>query len=202
MNTTCRDFFERMYEAKGDPWSFASSEYEQQRYATVLRFVPPGCFRNVFEPGCSVGELTVQLAERCGRVTAIDIAERAVETARRRCQLFDNVDVHQGCLPDDIPSGPLDLVMLSEIGYYFTEPELAELASALASRLEVGGQLIAVHWTGESKDHLLSGRRVHDLLGKHLPIDHLHGESHQWDDRDGFVLDIWRKAPANESRKT
>jgi SAM-dependent methyltransferase len=194
VSTTSRDFFERMYRASPDPWSFTSSDYERSRYARTLEFVPPGRFRNAFEPGCSIGELTAGLAERCGRVTAIDIAESAVETARERCRSLDNVDVRQGSLVDDLPPGPFDLVVFSEIGYYFTEARLVDLASDLAARLEEAGQLLAVHWTGVSADHVLSGRRVHELLREHLPMAHLHHEEQTWDDRDGFVLDVWRQS--------
>lgn len=198
MSTTSREFFERMYRERPDPWSFASREYEQQRYETILGFVPHGRFRRAFEPGCSVGELTARLAARCGFVTAIDIAETAVETARQRCRELTNVDVHQGSLLDDMPSDQFDLIVLSEIGYYFTKPQLTDLATDLASRLDDGGQLIAVHWTGVSEDHLLSGESVHRILRKRLPLEHLHHETHSSDDVDGFVLDIWRQLPSTD----
>jgi SAM-dependent methyltransferase len=194
MSTTSRGFFERMYRADRDPWSFASNDYERKRYSTILEFVPVGRFRMTFEPGCSIGELTSRLAERCGFVIAIDIAETAVELARRRCQNFANVDVHEGSLPEDIPDGPFDLIIFSEIGYYFTGPRLIALASELASHIEPGGQLLAVHWIGESADHLLTGQVVHDLLREHLPMDHVHHRTHRSRDRDGFVLDVWQEA--------
>lgn len=199
MNTTSRDFFERMYSAKQDPWSFASREYEQQRYETILSFVPHGRFRRAFEPGCSIGELTARLATRCGFVTAIDIAQAAVESARQRCLDLGNVDVHQGSLLDDMPSNHFDLVVFSEIGYYFTKSQLVGLAAELSSRIDDGGQLLAVHWTGVSADHILSGESVHRILRKHLPMEHLHHETHSADDDDGFVLDIWRQTPSTDS---
>jgi SAM-dependent methyltransferase len=192
MSTTSRDYFERIYRTSDDPWSFAFSEYELRRYETILKFVPPRCFRNVFEPGCSIGELTVRLAKRCGFVTAIDIADAAIESAQERCQGLRNVDVRQGALPDDIPAGPFDLIVFSEIGYYFTESQLIELGYELASRIEPRGQLLAAHWTGVSVDHLLTGERVHDLLRRHLPMEHFHHEQHTSPTHDGFVLDLWR----------
>ena len=198
MSTTSREFFERIYRNKPDPWSFASREYELQRYDTILGFVPHGRFRRAFEPGCSIGELTARLATRCGFVTAIDIAETAVETARERCSDFSNVDIHQGSLLDDMPADPFDLVVFSEIGYYFTESQLTDLAGDLAARLNDAGQLLAVHWTGVSADHILSGNSVHRILRKHLPLEHLHREAHSHDDGDGFVLDIWRKTPPTD----
>ncbi len=126
-------------------------------------------------------------------MTAIDIAEAAVETARDRCADVTNVDVHQGSLPDDVPAGPFDLIVFREIGYYFTRPELIELGETLASRIEPRGQLLAVHWTGASPDHILGGPEVHDILGKFLPLEHLHHETHPCDEQDGFALDIWRR---------
>ncbi len=159
MNTTSREFFERMYAETDDPWAFASNEYEQQRYATILGFVPHGRFRRAFEPGCSIGELTARLAGRCGFVTAIDVAEAAVDRARDRCGDLGNVDVHRGSLLDDMPQGPFDLVVFSEIGYYFVVAQLIELAHEIATRIEPRGQLIAVHWTGQSADHVLPGQR-------------------------------------------
>ena len=201
MNTTSRDFFERMYRARPDPWSFATSAYERKRYATTLRFVPPQCFQRVFEPGCSIGELTVELAARCGFVTAIDIAEPAVESARRRCAHLDNVDIHQGSLLEEMPAGPFDLVVFSEIGYYFTKSQLVEIGYALASRIEPRGQLLAVHWTGASPDHLIRGVQVHDLLRRGLPMEHLHHEVHPSQERDGFVLDLWRQSPTEGERR-
>ena len=196
MNTTSREFFERMYRTTNDPWSFASREYEQKRYETILSFVPHGRFRRAFEPGCSIGELTARLATRCGFVTAIDIAEGAVESARERCRDLVNVDIHQGSVLDDMPSEHFDLVVFSEIGYYFTKSQLSELAAELAARIDDGGQLLAVHWTGVSADHILSGESVHHVLRKHLPMEHLHRAAHSSDEFDGFVLDIWGQVPA------
>lgn len=198
MSTTSREFFERMYRTTQDPWSFASREYEKKRYETILSFVPHGRFRRAFEPGCSIGELTARLATRCGFVTAIDIAEAAVESARQRCRDLINVDVHQGSLLDDMPSDHFDLVVFSEIGYYFTRSQLIELATELSSRVDDGGQLLAVHWIGVSSDHILRGDSVHRILRKHLSMEHLHHETHLADDYDGFVLDIWRKTPSND----
>ena len=156
----------------------------------------PGSSTGCSSPDARSVELTVQLAERCGFVTAIDIAQAAIETARRRCSHLTNVDVHQGSLADDIPEGSFDLVVLSEIGYYFTKSQLVDLAATLASRIEPGGRLLAVHWTGVSSDHLMSGESVHGILREHLPMEHLHHESHPSGSEDGFVLDLWRSTRA------
>jgi len=202
VSTTDREFFEHLYRATPDPWSFASSDYERRRFARILAFVPQRCFRRVFEPGCSSGELTAALARRCGHVTAIDIAETAVAAARERCRRFDNVDVRLGSVLDEPPRGPFDLVVFSELGYYLSDRDLIDVGSMLASRIEPSGQLLASHWTGRSSDHVLDGARVHAILKENLPLEHFHHEARPWTERDGFVLDIWRKPPEVEELET
>lgn len=189
MSTTDASFFEAMYQADVDPWGFTRDAYERTRYRAVLRHVPAGRFADALEPGCSIGELTHQLARRCGHVTAFDISETAVMRARRRCHDLANVDIDQGRFPDDVPDRVFDLIVLSEIGYYFAEPELATIARRLP--LADGGRLVAVHWLGCSSDHLIGGRRVHEILDRELGLARVEHVEQFDEDRTGFVLDVW-----------
>ena len=102
------------------------------------------------------------------------------------------------------PTSPVDLVVLSEIGYYLTEPVLVDLAHRIRGVLTPGGRVVAVHWTGESSDHVLHGRDVHRILDTHLELDHRFGAEHRHDSwaehlvdpvrastTRGFLLDVW-----------
>ena len=97
---------------------------------------------------------------------ALDCSETAVARARGRCAGLAGVTVSAGELPHEHrPEGRFDLIVFSELGYYFDTPvELAGLRRAAVGSLDPGGHLIAVHWLGESADHLLSGDRVHRVL--------------------------------------
>jgi hypothetical protein len=121
-------------------------------------------YRSTFEPACSVDVLTTQLALISEQVHAIDISPTAITRATERCSAHCNVSVSRGRLPADIPTIDFDLIVFSEIGYYFNETVLAELAGKLVERLEPNGIFLAVHWLGNSPDHLLSGDRVHEIL--------------------------------------
>lgn len=196
LDPTSRQFFEMKYRENADPWSFASDTYEQSRYEVILEYVEAGRYERAFEPGCSIGVLTEQLAERCGHVLAIDIAESAVAMARRRCRGRSNVTIEQGSLSDNLPAGTFDLIVFSEIGYYFAERELERLARRMRHLLEADGSLIAAHWIGESGDHVLAGPRVHTLLDEHLGMTHVaHRDPVRGPCPDGFVLDIWTAGP-------
>ena len=178
--------FEHKYQASPDPWCFATSVYEQRRYATTLGSLQRAAYQTAFEPGCSVGELTALLAPRCRRVVATDLAPTAVARARTRCRHLDNVFVQVAAGATDVPDEPLDLIVFSEIGYYFDSETLRSYAAALAARLQPGGEFIAVHWLGHSRDHILHGDAVHDCLLTTLPLSWFQGSRHA-----GFRIDSW-----------
>ncbi len=56
-------YFDRMYSESADPWQLQSRWYERRKYAITLALLPYARYRHAFEPGCSVGVLTEQLAE-------------------------------------------------------------------------------------------------------------------------------------------
>jgi SAM-dependent methyltransferase len=167
MDTTSQEFFDAIYERSCDPWSFASDPTERARYADIVSLLGNVEFRAGFEPGCSIGELTVMLAPHCHELLATDISPRAVALARRRCRGLANVEVRQGRLPDDLPGPGVDLVVLSEIGYYFTADQLVGVLDALAALATGQALLVGSHWTGVSPDHLLSGDEVHGIISSH-----------------------------------
>ena len=82
LSPTSAEFFETMYAEREDPWEFASSQYERDRYAAIVRALGNRRYRRAFEPGCSIGILTPQLAAFCDRVEAMDISPTAVARAR------------------------------------------------------------------------------------------------------------------------
>jgi chemotaxis methyl-accepting protein methylase len=82
-----------------------------------------------------------------------------------------------------------DLIVLSEIAYYFDAAELYRIAKNLYERLSSGGTLLAVHWLGKSDDHLLHGDEVHDVLLDALPRKQQTGARHT-----GFRIDRWTRA--------
>lgn len=189
--TDCQSeaFFEARYQASDDPWEFASSSYELTRYHATLEALKRSSYRRAYEPGCSVGVLTLALSKRCDHLIACDISRSAVQRAQKRCEHCCNVEINQQDAKDGPPPGTFDLIVFSEMGYYLSGLSLKALAQDLAMRLEPGGEFVAVHWLGHSADHLLHGDEVHDLLGASLGCDSLGGSRHA-----GFRINSWRRA--------
>ncbi len=177
--------FEEFYRTNADPWKFATSQYELGRYTETLAALSRPSYGTAFEPGCSVGVLTAQLARICRRVVAIDVSRSAVDRARRRCAALPNAEIHRADMCTAI-SDNWDLVVFSEIGYYFRRDKLTEIAASMADRLRDGGEFVAVHWLGRSPDHVLHGDTVHEQLRASLPLRWLKGSRHP-----GFRIDTW-----------
>jgi SAM-dependent methyltransferase len=158
------EYFEQMYAASPDPWGLAERWYEQRKYAVTLALLPAARYASGFEPGCSVGVLTELLAGRCDRLLACDAAPAAVRAAARRTASLSNVRVEQRRLPADWPAGGFDLVVLSELLYYFGDGDLREVLGRSASALRPGGTLVAVHWRHAVPEYPRGGDEVHAAL--------------------------------------
>jgi len=168
-NPSSREFFEQMYTHDIDPWNFASDPYESSRYDAIVHCLSGKRFARAFEPGCSVGVLTARLALFCDHLLATDLSETAVARAMQRCAAYTNVHFLTASVAD-IDPGALDLLVLSEIGYYFNTLDLTRWAGRLLSRVRLGGTILTCHWRGVSSDHLLSGDQVQEVF-QHLAAD-------------------------------
>jgi SAM-dependent methyltransferase len=167
-------FFEAKYQKKADPWDFSSKPYELQRYNAIVSAIAHRRYARAFEPGCSIGVLTERLAAYCDEVYAIDFSPSASAQARMRCAHLAQVQVHCASLPEGIPKKDFDLLVLSEIGYYFTPQDWHHISTELIDSAPPGAIVLASHWLGRSQDHRISGDEVHEILLSHarLRIEH------------------------------
>jgi SAM-dependent methyltransferase len=159
--TLDRSYFERLYRDHQDPWEFRTRWYEARKRRLTMAALPDERYLSVFEPGCSIGLLTAELAERSDHVLATDISAQALEQARSA--LPGHVELRRGAIPTDWPAGRFDLIVLSEVGYYLDLEDchlLAELA------ITTGRDVIAVHWRHLVDDYPLTGDEVHEVIGR------------------------------------
>lgn len=164
---TIEDVFDRLYRDHDDPWHFGTSAYEARKRAITIASLPRARYRRAFEPGCSLGFLSEQLAARCDELVAWDASPRAIQAAQARVAERDGVAFAVAVIPERWPSGMFDLIVLSEIGYFLGRDALDEVARRCSASLEPGGDLMVVHWTGPIDGYPLDGADVHArLLGE------------------------------------
>jgi SAM-dependent methyltransferase len=157
-------YFDQMYAAAEDPWGLATRWYEARKYALSLALLPERRYGQAFEPGCSVGVLTGLLAARCDQVLAWDASAAAVRAAAGRTAGLPNVCVRRGAIPGDWPDGQFDLIVFSEVLYYFAGGDLDKVLDRAVASLRPGGSLLAVHWRHPVADYPRGGDDVHQVL--------------------------------------
>lgn len=143
-------YFEQLYARDPDPWKFATSDYERDKYAATIAALPAQRFRRCFEVGCSIGVLTRQLAARCDQVLGTDVADNALAQARERCVDLPGVRIERMVAPGEWPEGRFDLVIFSEVLYYLGIPGLHEAARKTLDSLDPGGTVVLVNWHGNT----------------------------------------------------
>jgi hypothetical protein len=178
-----------MYTESADPWQLQSRWYEQRKYAITLALLPNARYRHAFEPGCSVGVLTEQLAGRCDHVTATDVAVAALDVNHHRlvdagCR--DRVTLVRASLDEPWPATGCDLVVLSEVCYYLDPAVLRAALDREVPRLAPGATVLAAHWRHPVADYPMSGDRANDIIGATAGLHHLGG----YHDAD-VVIDVF-----------
>ena len=141
-------YFERLYARDPDPWQFATSEYERDKYAATLDALPPGRYARALEVGCSIGVLTRQLAATCDELVAIDVSSIALHRAETRCEDQPWVQFAQLDVRDEWPDGEFDLIVFSEVLYYLGLDGIRTAARRSLERLAPGGAIVLVNWNG------------------------------------------------------
>jgi len=146
------EYFERLYTRDPDPWCFATSDYEHGKYAATLAALPHPHYARAFEVGCSIGVLTRQLAARCTEVLAVDVAGAALRQAETRCADLPGVTFANMVIPGQWPAGTFDLMIYSEVIYYFSPEGRRDAAGRSVQSLRPGGAIMLVNWHGPIDD--------------------------------------------------
>jgi SAM-dependent methyltransferase len=168
-------YWEAFYEPSYDPFGFDTNPDEAWKFESTLDVCGAGPFGSALELGCAVGTFTELLAPRCESVLAVDISPTAIERATQRLGHLPNVTCEVRALPADLPSGPFDLIVASDVLYYWPMVDLLRAAPALAGALAPGGALVAVHYA-PPMGAILSGDEVHDALAKAVTLRHVYSE--------------------------
>jgi SAM-dependent methyltransferase len=165
-------YFRDRYAASPDPYGLAERWYEARKYAVTVAVLPRERYGAAFEPGCSIGVLTALLASRCDSLLACDVVPDAVAAARARTAGLPGVRVERRTVPGEWPSRSFDLIVFSELLYYFDDADLDQVLRLGIGALRPGGHLLAVHWRHPAP-HPRTGDDVHRQLAAHSGLARL-----------------------------
>lgn len=190
-NSIDRAWFDALYAGDADPWRFASSPYEREKYAASLAALPDRRFPAALEVGCSIGIFTRQLATRCDRLLSIDVAEAALAQARMNCRA-PHVTFANAAVPGEWPDGQFDLIVFSEVLYYLDRADIARAAACASDALRQAGAILMVHYLGAT-DYPVSGDTAADWFIANVAIP----VSHQSRTNDYRIDVLSNRAPEN-----
>lgn len=139
-----------LYAATDDPWNFRTSGYEQEKFAATRAALPRPRYASALEIGCGNGELARHLTLTCATYTGLDAVETALAAARRA---VPEGRFHRAMLPEGLPAGSYDLIVLSEILYFLGAADITLLAARIDARWP-GAGVICVTWRGPSGNPL------------------------------------------------
>ncbi len=169
--------WERFY-SREDPYGLATSTYEREKYERTLAALGAESFGRALEVGCSVGVFTEFLAPRCGELLAVDISEHAVRQAQARVARLPQVRCERRTLPAEMPPGPLDLIVCSDVLYYWPVEDLRAALRRFEQALGPGGRLVAAHYRPRAEAGApLDGEIVHDLLARESALFHAESQT-------------------------
>lgn len=183
--------FDRLYAASDDPWNTRDRWYEQRKRAIVEAMLPHRQCKAIFEPGCGSGELTLQLALRCQRLVASDFCEEAVRITQEKTAHLPHVQVQRQSLPEQWPQpahdgAHFDLIVFSELCYYFDAADMAAMAALAVASLMPQGHVLACHWKKDFNDRLLDTHAIHQCIDAHARL-----QRHACYEDEDVLIDLW-----------
>ena len=156
-------YFDDLYASDPDPWRFATSDYERDKYDATIAALSGRTYPSALEIGCSIGILSRRLASHCQQLQSVDTAAGALDRARAFCADQPHVSFALGHVPRDWPSGQFDLILLSEVVYYLDANDVGRLAGRIADTTRDEADIVLVHWIGPT-DYPMSGDAAVDLF--------------------------------------
>jgi predicted TPR repeat methyltransferase len=183
--TLPRGFFEDLYVKSPDPFDFEPSAYEAAKYQHTVATLPRAHYKQAVEIGCSIGVLTSRLAEKCNSLLGLDISEQALVRARARCAHLPGVKFARMTVPDEFPDQTFDLMVVSEVAYYWSIEDLGRTRDLIAAHHTPGGHLLLVDWLPVVDYYVQTGDAVHEAWLKDPRWRLVHG-----DRREQYRIDL------------
>ena len=107
--------------------------------------------------------------------------------AATRTKELPHVRVEYRPIPEAWPEEQFDLIVLSEIAYYFSPNELEQIMTHVLNSTVSGAHVIGIHWRCQT-DYHLSGDQAHAIIeatfGLRRVVHHVEHE---------FVLNVWER---------
>jgi SAM-dependent methyltransferase len=193
--------FEAMFRGDVDPWNYGSSPFEAFKRRVLLRACGDRIRGRTLELACANGETTLALAPLSLRLLALDSSPTVIAEAGRRTAALSRVETRQAVLPREMPRGPFDLVVVSEILYYLAPRDCFRLLDHLAAATR--GRIVVVHHLKDFADAAQKPARAQATARRFLAerMTEVFRERHARFEAVAFEAPRLRAAPTDRCRR-
>ncbi|MEE4207823.1 MAG: SAM-dependent methyltransferase [Parvularcula sp.] len=155
------DGFEARYRSEADPWEVFSKQDELAKCEAVIAAAKRGDTTDILELGSGIGGHSAALCAIAKRLDCIEATPTGVARTRERLAGCTNAKVYQKTLPTKLPRSLYSTIIISELLYYLSVPDMAEVASSVIAALPPDGQLILAHHWAHFEDAQQDGANIH-----------------------------------------
>lgn len=140
-----RHYFNWRYKRE-DPYMVTTSEEEKEKYDRLIKAIGgKETYENILELGCGEGRLSRRIADKTGRLLAVDISDFAIGRAKEYLADHENVTIRRFDIFTDDPEDTFELVVCSEVLFYFEPDQLPGVIERIIGWIKPGGYAALVH---------------------------------------------------------
>lgn len=136
-----------------DPYEVTTLADERDKYGKIVEALSvKEKFENILEVGCGEGHLTRMIAHKGDRVVAVDISDLAISRAKKNLAELKNVTAKRFDILADDPGETFELVLCSEVLFYFEPDQLPGVVERIKGWVKPGGYVALIHTLVKSDD--------------------------------------------------
>ena len=113
-----------------------ASNYNRWIFESIVPFLG----RNALEVGCGTGTFSALIAGSVEHLTAIDISQEFIDTARRRYAEVPNLTLLKADATEDLPDQKFDSIVMLDVLEHIADD--AAMLTSLTSKLAPGGRIV------------------------------------------------------------
>ncbi len=106
----------------------------------VFKSIEPYLCGNALEIGCGTGTFSALIAEAVEHLTAIDISQEFIDTARRRHAEVPNLTLLKADATEDLPDHKFDSIVMLDVLEHIADD--AVMLTSLKNKLAPGGRIV------------------------------------------------------------
>lgn len=162
-------YFELKY-IRNNPYRVNGSFYDIEQCNRAVEIIKGRRYSSILEIGCGNGYLLERYSSLSDRVIVTDISRLALKRAKERLKGKKHIEFRQSDLLKEDINEKFDLVICSEVLYYFTLDQLKGVVPKILNYIKKDGNLLSIHIRSLNDDtsgfpyKAFGARTIHQFL--------------------------------------